>query len=113
MLPYKNRLIKKTDFERVYKYGKFFCFENICLKAVKNRLTESRVGFSVGLSFSKKATERNRKKRQLRGFFMKNWGRIKKGLDMVVIFKKDNNKTAKIEEKIEKILSKANLFIDN
>ncbi|HRZ94964.1 MAG TPA: ribonuclease P protein component [Candidatus Moranbacteria bacterium] len=115
MLPQKNRLTERKDFEKVYKYGNFFCFENISLKYAKNGLDESRIGFSVGAKYFSKATERNRIKRQLRGFFKDNLKKIKKGMDIVVIVKKDKNSAEKPEkkrEKMEKILQKANLIID-
>lgn len=113
MLPYKNRLIKRGDFEKVYKYGKFFYFRNIALKIGKNDLDEARVGFSVGLKFSKKAIERNRMKRQLREVFHKMLGEIKKGMDIVVIVKKGKNKEdslEKIDLAINEILKKNDLI---
>lgn len=116
MLLQKNRLIKRKDFERVYKYGKLFYFEDISLKYVENELGESRIGFSLGAKYFPKAVERNRIKRQLKGFFKENLEKIKKGLDIVIIVKKSKNSNDKKGEKkeiIERILKKSNLLIKN
>lgn len=116
MLLQKNRLIKRRDFERVYKYGKLFYFEDISLKYVKNELSESRIGFSLGAKYFPKAVERNRIKRQLRGFFRENLQKIKKGLDIVIIIKRNKSSKDKLREKketIERILKKSNLLIKN
>lgn len=117
MLPYKNRLIKKEDFGKVHRQGRFFCLENIAIKTGKNKLGVSRIGFSVGLNFSKKAVERNRIKRQLRGIFQKYLNEIKKGMDIVVIARKENkgNKEEnqkELSEVIRIILGKSGLIND-
>jgi ribonuclease P protein component len=116
MLPYKNRLIKRADFEKVYKYGRFFYFGNVSVKAKENGLEEARIGFSVGTKFSKKAVERNRAKRQLREIFHKMLDRLKKGNDIVVIVKKGKNgenSRKKTEEAIEETMARGNLINSN
>jgi ribonuclease P protein component len=116
MLPYKNRLKKRTDFERVYKYGKFFYFGNITVKFVENGLNESRIGLSVGVKFSKKATERNRVKRQLREICHSFLERIEKGLDIVLILAKNKNETADLKNlstSLEEALKKRKLIKNN
>jgi ribonuclease P protein component len=115
MLPYKNRLIKKGDFERVYKYGRFFYFGNIVLRVRENSLKNTRIGFSVGMQFSKKASERNKIKRRLRECFRSNIRKIKPGMDIAVAVKKSREELhwKKICEKIEKIIKKADLIIES
>jgi|WetSurMetagenome_2_1015567.scaffolds.fasta_scaffold151331_1 ribonuclease P protein component len=113
MLPYKNRLIKRTDFEKVYKYGRLFYFENVAVKIIKNGIDESRIGFSVGIKFSKKAVERNRAKRQLREILRKMLAKIEKGADVVVMIKKaekGKNEPKKLAMFVEKALEKGNLI---
>jgi ribonuclease P protein component len=115
MLPYKNRLINRGDFERVYRYGNFFSFGNITLKVGKNKLNLTRIGFSVGIKFSKKAVERNRIKRQLREIVHKNLNKIKDGFDLVVMIKKIENNTISsdlLELDLLEILKKSNLIIN-
>jgi ribonuclease P protein component len=116
MLPYKNRLKKRTDFERVYKYGKFFYFGDIAVKFVENGLNESRMGFSVGVNFSKKAIERNRAKRQLREACRTLLERIVMGRDIVFILTKKKNKLfdwKKLGLFLEKALKKEKLIKSN
>ncbi len=113
MLPYKNRLVKRTDFEKVYKYGNFFCFKNIGLKIKKNNIGTVRIGFSVGMKFSKRATERNRMKRQLRGIFFKMLKEIKKEVDIIVIVKKGKsmmNNQKEIENSVKRLLLRSELI---
>lgn len=117
MLPYKNRLIKKEDFGRVHRQGRFFCLENIAFKIGKNESGFPRIGFSVGLNFSKKAVERNRIKRQLRGIFQKYLDEIRKGVDIVVIVRKENKDIKKKGQKepseiIKIILRRSGLIND-
>jgi ribonuclease P protein component len=106
MLPYQNRLIKRKDFEDTYRYGSFFSFGNICLKAKKNSLGKTRIGFSIGLNFSKKAVKRNKIRRQLREISRKNLNHIKKGFDLVIMIKK-NRKEDFFSQELEKDLKKA------
>jgi ribonuclease P protein component len=113
MLPYKNRLINKSDFEKVYRFGAFFSFNNIYLKVRENKGTETRVGFSVGIKFSKKAVERNRLKRQLRAIVGKNKENIKKGWDIVIMVKKEGKTkldSRELEKNVIGVLKKSNLI---
>jgi len=88
MLPLKNRLKKKKDFDEVFKKGKgiegFFLF----LKIKNNDLKESRFGFVVSQKVSKKAVVRNKIKRRLREVVASKKNFIKQGLDVVVLAKK-------------------------
>ncbi len=113
MLPFKNRLVKKKDFEKIQKIGQFFSQNNIAIKFISNGTAESRIGFSVGLRYSKLAIARNQAKRMLREIFRSYLKRIKKGIDMDVIIRKRegekiNNK--KIEADINTVLKKAGLI---
>jgi len=113
MLPFKNRLVKRKDFEKIQRAGLFFSQGNIAVKFVKNGMEESRIGFSVGLKFSKLAVARNQAKRMLREIFRTQLKRIKKGMDIDVIIRKRegekiNNK--KIAEDVESVLKKAGLI---
>jgi len=88
MLPAKNRLTKKTDFNNVYRKGAFFSEGPLSLKAAGNNLENTRIGFSIEKKFFKKAVERNKIKRLLREAFHQNLKSVKKGLDIVVLYKK-------------------------
>lgn len=115
MLPVKNRLTKKEDFERVSSKGNYFSFQNISLKTTLNDLPFSRIGFSIGKKISTKATDRNRIKRVLRKSFQKYLPKIVAGVDIVVYFKKDNQSEELINSKktttrVKELLKKANLI---
>ena len=66
MLPKKNRLTKKREFDLVFKKGKTFKNDFLTFKLLKNHFLEGRFGFIVGKNVSKKGTVRNKVKRQLR-----------------------------------------------
>ena len=108
MLPVKNRLTKKIDFSNVYRKGTFFLEAPLSLKAVKNNLNNSRIGFSIEKKFFKKAVERNRIKRLLRETFRQNLKNIEKGFDIVVFYKRSepNPDFKIILELIKKIIKK-------
>lgn len=66
MLPRVNRLKEDRDFKTILKFGRSFYTPNLKLRALKNKLEHSRFGFVIGLKTSKKATIRNRLRRQVR-----------------------------------------------
>lgn len=112
MLPRKNRLKKKKDFERVFKEGKGAREDFLFLKLVKNNFGFNRFAFVVGKNVSKKANLRNKVKRRISetvGLKLKN---LKPGVDGVFIAipgleKKD---FWQIGKTIEKIFVKAKLI---
>ncbi len=65
MLPKKNRLTKKNDFDAVFRKGKSVKADFFICKTLKNNLQESRFGFVVSKKVSPKATARNKVKRRL------------------------------------------------
>ncbi|MFA6973938.1 MAG: ribonuclease P protein component [Parcubacteria group bacterium] len=113
MLPFKNRLTKRKDFEKVQKVGQFFSDANVALKIMENGMHDSRIGFVAGLKFSKKAVERNQVKRQMRDLFQKHLAQIKGGLDVVVMIRKRDDERIhldKLEKNIARIIEKSNLL---
>jgi len=66
VLPKTNRLTKKKDFDSVFKKGKSIKVDFLIFKILKNDLKESRFGFVVSKTISKKAVIRNKVKRRLR-----------------------------------------------
>lgn len=117
MLPYNNRLVKRRDFETVYKFGRRSFAGNIGLKFMENKLKETRIGIAVGIKFSKKAVVRNTAKRKIGEILRKKLEKLKKGYDMVVFIKTEKPGQKKIEsQKVEKdlmeTLQKARLLED-
>ncbi|MFZ2975154.1 MAG: ribonuclease P protein component [Candidatus Moraniibacteriota bacterium] len=116
MLPRKNRLIQKKDFEVISRTGTFFSFGEVFLRIRRNNSEETRIGFSVGIKFSPKAVERNKAKRQLREIFRKNIKNIEKGLDIMVSLKKSNKKefsSNDLEQDVLAVLKKSKINIIN
>jgi ribonuclease P protein component len=112
MLSLKNRLKKGKDFDLVYKKGQSNFFEGIFIKSLQNGRKASRIGFSVGLKFSKKATLRNKLKRQLRAVLRQEMENIEKGIDIIIIPQKikAGESYEKVKEITLKALKKANLI---
>lgn len=113
MLPFKNRLVKKKDFDKVHQSGQFFSTGNIAMKVAKNDLPDTRVGIIVGLKFSKKAAERNRMKRQIRDLFQGELRKFKKGFDVMVMLRKREGERIifkKLEQNIAEVIERSGLL---
>lgn len=87
MLPKKFRLTKKKDFEKIFRKGECLTEKIFVLKAAENGLDYSRFGFIVSLKVSKKATVRNRIRRQIQESIRMNIGGIKNGFDIIILAK--------------------------
>ncbi len=87
MLPKKNRLVKKNDFERILKFGDSFFIRILGARVLGNRAGGTRVGFIVSNKIAKKANKRNRLKRRLREIIRLKLKekKIKPGYDFVLI----------------------------
>jgi ribonuclease P protein component len=108
MLPYDNRLIKRKEYEKVYKLGKRSFSGSIVLKFLLNNSEKTQIGIAIGVKFSKKAVVRNTVKRRVREILRKNLGKIKDGFDVVVSVRAEKEGQTKIEShKIEKDLKDA------
>lgn len=113
MLPPLNRLKEERDFRRVLKFGQGFYSRNFRLKLAKNEQKATRFGFVIGLKLSKKATIRNRLKRQAREvirLMLKN-GLIKPNFDVVINFGPGliGQKYEEIKREVAYLLKKAGL----
>ncbi len=81
----KNRLTKNKDFDNVFKKGVSSFDAVLGIKAVKNDFDFCRIGIMVGTKVSKKAIERNKIKRRIRGVVKNFLPHIKTGFDIVVV----------------------------
>jgi ribonuclease P protein component len=84
MLPKLYRLLADKDFQKIWKKGRSFYAKNLGFKVLTNSLDVSRFGISVGLKVSKRATDRNRLKRQLREILSSKIGQITPGFDIII-----------------------------
>jgi len=115
MLPERNRLKKRKDFEKVFKEGKSWKESFLLLKTVPNKLKVSRFGFIVGKKYSKKAVLRNKIKRRLREIIRERLPEIKEGLDGVVIVLSEAEKGKEesfegLKKIINKLFKKAKIY---
>jgi ribonuclease P protein component len=79
----------KKDFDLLYQkgktlHGKFFYLRYL---PAKNGSNPSRFAIIIGLKISKKAVERNKKRRQLKEIIRLNTDKIKKGFLILVVAK--------------------------
>jgi ribonuclease P protein component len=109
MLPFNNRLTKNRDFENVFQGGVGAGAGPVFLKFKKNNQSDSRFGISVGLSFSKKAVERNSAKRKISEIIRKNINYFKKGFDVIIIFRRPREKKEMSSSQLESFIKEAAL----
>lgn len=114
MLPRKYRLAKEKDFKMLARKGTSFFVKELGIKYLKNNLPHSRFAFIVSNKIDQRATVRNKIKRRLREIIHQKLGKIKKGLDILIITKPEikNFDFWQIKKILEKILTRANLLID-
>lgn len=116
MLLLSNRLKQDRDFKRIFKFGQSFYSRNLQLKLAKGLAGKSRFGFVIGLVVSKKATVRNRLKRQVREavrLLFKN-SLIKPNFDVVIKIKSSliGADYKDIRAEVEYLLNKAGVLCD-
>jgi len=111
MLSKSNRLKQKKDIERVIKRGESFKEKFLVLKTAKNNLSQSRFGFIVSQKVSKKATVRNKIKRELREIVKQKIKSLKFYRDnLIIVLPGTDNKTFReIEETTTILFKKARL----
>ncbi|MFA5013611.1 MAG: ribonuclease P protein component [Candidatus Paceibacterota bacterium] len=112
MLPLKNRLKKKKDFEKVFKKGASTKGAIFFLKAVFTQNQNTRIGFVVSKKISNKAVVRNKVKRRLRAIMRKLILQIKDGYDMIIVaspIAKDSA-ISDMEKDITTIFKRSGLF---
>lgn len=88
MLPQKNRLKKRKDFNLTFEKGD--SYHNILME-IRVRRTENgkKFAFVAPVKYFKKATKRNKVKRILREALRINLDRVVEGIDIIFIAKKN------------------------
>ncbi len=111
MLSKQFRLTKEKDFENAFKKGDAFFTKILGIKYIKNSLDDSRFGIIVGKKISKKATSRNKIKRQIREILRLQVSQIKAGYDIIIITRDSiiNSDYWEIEKNIEYTFKKTGL----
>ncbi|MDZ7611850.1 MAG: ribonuclease P protein component [Candidatus Moranbacteria bacterium] len=113
MLPAESRLKSKKDIEEVFRKGRTVKSSFLFLRYAHNNLEQTRIAFSVGLRYSKKAVSRNRAKRVLRESAREFLPEINPGYDLVFFLDKnfkDELMLSQTKEKMAKTLEQASLL---
>ncbi|MEA2088332.1 MAG: ribonuclease P protein component [Patescibacteria group bacterium] len=112
MLPKKERLQHRRDFDNAFKSSKGVFTKIVGIKFIANGLENSKFGIIVSNKISKKAVVRNRIKRQIREIIRLNLENIKKGFDIVIIIRIGivGKKYQEIEKNILNIFKKIKLL---
>lgn len=85
-LPTSLRLKHWQDFQTVYQQGKRYRRSHLLLRVVSSENRQSsRFGITVSQKVSKKATQRNRIKRQIQAAILQLSPQIQPGFDVVII----------------------------
>ncbi len=87
MFPREYRLSRQRDIQRVLKSGRRFPSPALMLRCAPNRLEHPRVAVVVGTVVSKRATVRNRIRRQLRHLLAAELKHSKRGVDLMLSVK--------------------------
>ena len=100
-----ERLLKRVEFLYVTGDGKKFLTRSFIVFVKPNSLAFSRIGITASRKVGG-AVKRNRVKRLVREFFRLNKTRIKKGIDIVVIAKREavGKGFAEVSRELEKVL---------
>lgn len=84
MIAQKNRLSKKADFERIFKSGNKDFGQCFTIRFLENGLNYCRFAVIINNKFSKKATERNRYRRQVRAVLLDNFANFINNIDLII-----------------------------
>lgn len=85
-LPAPLRLQRWQDFQRVYQQGKRYRGAGLLLRVLKEpALAQSRFGISVSQKVSKRAVDRNRLKRRVRGVILRLLPRLGGGFQVIIV----------------------------
>lgn len=89
MLPKKNRITQKKDFEHMLKQSITINNKFFVVKYKPNHLDLSRFAFIISNKISKKAVERNKIRRRMREIIRTNIEFIPKGFDIIFLTKRN------------------------
>ncbi|MFA6918818.1 MAG: ribonuclease P protein component [Patescibacteria group bacterium] len=84
MLAQKYRLVRKSDFDLVFKNGKKAFGRLFFVRFTPNKLENSRFAVVISNKISKKATVRNRLRRQVREILRLNIDKFEQNIDAIV-----------------------------
>jgi ribonuclease P protein component len=105
-------LQKKSDFEKVAKFGRPFFAPEFGFKAIKNSLEYNRYGIVVSLVIDKRATVRNQIRRRLSAILRLADPGLKQGFDLMILTRPEIKELnyKEMEENLNFLLKKAGLL---
>ncbi len=104
MIPKRNRLKKKKDFEETFKKGKRLKSEFLEIRIRKVNKKDKKIAFVAPVKAFKKATERNKMKRKMREAFKGLMKNLDEGVRIIIIAGSGAEK--KSIEELEKAIKK-------
>lgn len=112
MLPKAHRLTRESDFKKIAKEAKSVHSRLFLLKKLSSLEKQTKFGIVISTKVSKKATIRNKVKRQTREIIHLNLPQIKPNYKVVIIVKNNivDKDYQEIEKDLESILKKAKLI---
>ncbi len=112
MLAKKNRLSKRKDFERIFKEGKKAKEDFLFFRFLETKNSICQFAFLISKKVSKKATIRNRLKRQMAEIVRLKLDLLKPGLKGIFIALPgiEKLKFREIEKTIQKLFQKTKCF---
>jgi ribonuclease P protein component len=112
MLVKRLRLVKEKDFKKIFKLGKSFYTKIFRTKVLANELDFNRYGIVISTKVSKKATERNKLKRQIRAVIKEFDKKLITGFDLVIVVSPLalNQEYKFIKSELERMLFTLKLF---
>lgn len=81
--------IKKQDFYKIYKYGRFINASNFVIKTQPNLKNYSQFAVVISKKIISKATNRNKARRIFKSYIQQNLDEIVKGKFIVITLKKN------------------------
>lgn len=112
MLARKNRIIGKSNFEKIKNEGILYQGKAFGLAVLKREESNlPRFAFVISTKISKKAVERNRAKRRLGEAVRKNLDKTKNGFDVLFLAKKEilKSSAAEIADEITRLFKEADI----
>jgi ribonuclease P protein component len=85
----RSRLTQQQEFSHLFKKGGSVVTPTFTLRYARSNYPFSRIGVVVSKKVSKKATVRNRLRRQIIGWWQANEAKIIPGFDAAVVIKRD------------------------
>lgn len=106
MLPRRFRLTERRDFDKLYRSGERFSAPHFLIRVLPNNRTMTRIAVVMSTKVSKRATVRNRYKRQTRAVLEELLPRLPGGWDIFVTIRRlvlSSDEWIKVREELREL----------